>query len=367
MAFETFMGKFLKFPSIRKISSVILWSLALVAVVFYCVASSLLAMQFFEALLSGDTSDKSAEVRNIGLVLATFFGVPLVIWRSKIAYDQTQTAQERMITDRFSKAVDQLGAVRRVPQIQVNDETGVKNNWEEEQPNIEVRLGGIYTLQRISEDSLSDHIRVVETLCAYVRLNTMRLVLREGDVESGRSDIDIQAAIKVLGERSYERCVHEINTRVSLNLASAVLIKSNLNSLSFPFVDFENADLRYTSVRYTDFRQAWLGRVNFQYSDFHNCCLDRASLRGADLSNTNVTPEMLNSAHGVRSGYGKTELPTGMEPPMHWLSAQEADKESEALRDAYFRAYSQYLDESEKAWVTSPESQIEIDEVRLAR
>ena len=38
--------------------------------------------------------------------------------------------------------------------------------------SLEVRLGAIYALERIAQDSLRDHIPVVEILCTYVRLNS---------------------------------------------------------------------------------------------------------------------------------------------------------------------------------------------------
>src|SRR3954451_15130546 len=49
-------------------------------------------------------------------------------------------------TERFTRAIDQLG-----------DE------------KLDVRLGGIYALERIAEDSEGDHPQVIEVLTAYVR------------------------------------------------------------------------------------------------------------------------------------------------------------------------------------------------------
>jgi hypothetical protein len=65
-------------------------------------------------------------------------------------------AEEGRITDRFTKAIDQLGA---------NNSDGTKR--------IEVRLGGIYALERLARDSERDHGPVMEILTAYVRQNSM--------------------------------------------------------------------------------------------------------------------------------------------------------------------------------------------------
>ena len=54
--------------------------------------------------------------------------------------------QDRQITERFTRAIDQIG-----------------------NPQLEVQLGGIYALERIARDSADDHPQVVEVLVAYVR------------------------------------------------------------------------------------------------------------------------------------------------------------------------------------------------------
>ena len=54
--------------------------------------------------------------------------------------------QERRITDSFTKAVELLG-----------------------KPELEVRLGAIYALERIARESKRDHWPIMETLTAYVR------------------------------------------------------------------------------------------------------------------------------------------------------------------------------------------------------
>src|SRR5829696_5072486 len=62
--------------------------------------------------------------------------------------------RESQITNRFTQAVGQLGA-------ELKDGT----------PNLEVRLGGIYALERIARDSPRDHWTIMEVLTAYIRRN----------------------------------------------------------------------------------------------------------------------------------------------------------------------------------------------------
>src|SRR5215203_1214970 len=63
--------------------------------------------------------------------------------------------EQGQITERFTRAIDQLGAM---------DDKG--------KPKLEIRLGGIYALERIARDSPErDYSTVMEVLMAYVREN----------------------------------------------------------------------------------------------------------------------------------------------------------------------------------------------------
>ncbi|MEL6266880.1 MAG: hypothetical protein AAFR52_14740, partial [Pseudomonadota bacterium] len=107
--------------------------------------------------------------------LAALLAAPLVLIRTYVAERQATTAEQGHITDRFTKAVEQLGAEKTVKRIaRIKDpRTGGRRREtvEETVPNLEVRLGAIYALERIAQDSERDHIPIMETLCAYIREN----------------------------------------------------------------------------------------------------------------------------------------------------------------------------------------------------
>jgi Pentapeptide repeats (8 copies) len=64
---------------------------------------------------------------------------------------------------------------------------------------LEVRLGGIYALERIARDSPRDRWTIMEVLTAYVRQNARWLPLDTGAAQDPRTDI--QAILTVLGRR----------------------------------------------------------------------------------------------------------------------------------------------------------------------
>src|SRR5271157_4106501 len=102
--------------------------------------------------------DRENEARK---TLATIFGgIAFLVggfftWQNlKVAQENLKVSQEGQITDRFSKAIEQLGAV---------DDKGKKK--------LEVRLGGIYALEGIANESKELHWPIMQVLCNYVRMN----------------------------------------------------------------------------------------------------------------------------------------------------------------------------------------------------
>src|SRR5438105_7612227 len=60
--------------------------------------------------------------------------------------ERREENRERVLIERFMRAVDQLG-----------------------HPALDVRLGGIYSLERLARESPENHIPIIEILAAYVR------------------------------------------------------------------------------------------------------------------------------------------------------------------------------------------------------
>jgi hypothetical protein len=69
----------------------------------------------------------------------------------RLAQETYRLSREGHITDRYSKAVEQLGSEK-----------------------IEVRLGGIYALERLMQDNPPDQRTIMEALAAYVRQHSPR-------------------------------------------------------------------------------------------------------------------------------------------------------------------------------------------------
>jgi hypothetical protein len=165
-----------------------------------------------------------------------------------------QATRESQITDRFSKAVEQLGT----------------------RNSLEVRLGGIYALERIARDSARDHPTVMEVLSAYVRVHVPSALCPPA---SGRQATDVQAILTVIGRRDTRR------DRDRLALNDTCLIGANLSG-----ADLTNADLT----------NANLTNANLTNANLTNANLTNANLTGVNLTNANLTGVNLTGARGLR-------------------------------------------------------------------
>jgi hypothetical protein len=89
------------------------------------------------------------------VTLAQILGGAALLSGLYFTWRTLQVNREGQITERFTRAIDQLGAT---------DDDG--------NPRLEIRLGGIYALERIARDSPGrDYSTVMEILTAYVREN----------------------------------------------------------------------------------------------------------------------------------------------------------------------------------------------------
>lgn len=144
------------------------------------------------ALLNGQTTPE--DIRNLAYAIAALLGavalsatIPFQLIKVWANERLAKTTEQGHMTDRITKAVEQLGAEKTV-KLHRKDSAGKKLYEEADgklnykkpvitettEPNLEVRLGAIYCLERIAQDSIRDHIPVLDILCAYVRLNSPR-------------------------------------------------------------------------------------------------------------------------------------------------------------------------------------------------
>jgi hypothetical protein len=199
-----------------------------------------------------------------------------------------ELTEQGQITERFTRAIEHLG-----------DEN------DDNEPRLEVRLGGIYALERVAKESVEQYGPIMEILAAYIRVNSP---WPAGDPPQGTSqddelrawarwrktmDVemmlsaapsDVQAILDVLARREETHVPRSY--RVSLNLSGTDLRKTNLVGINLAGASLNNANLQ----------DAWLPRANLEKADLSGANLQRAWLSGANLTGARMSDARLEGA-----------------------------------------------------------------------
>lgn len=266
-----YSGRGWNFVNLRALAEAPGWLAAPIVVMLALLVLSIvgaLLVRSFQALIFGAADD----VYKILLTLAGAVGVPFVAWRTLVAHQQTGIARESHYTPLFTRAVEQLGATREV--VGANGERRTE-------PNLEVRLGAIYVLDRIARDSERDHWPIMEVLCAYIRSpqNTGNFIEFK-DTGGGSTPtwteevpplrVDAQAALTVIGNRPRFRQEYERSRAYRLDLTYANLQNAKFSG-DFSYARFDSARLELAHFRdctliEADFSDAYLDFATFYHS-----------------------------------------------------------------------------------------------------
>lgn len=157
--------------------------------------------------------------------------------------------REGHITDRYAKAVEQIG-----------------------DSSLDVRIGGIFALERIARDSLEDRSTVVEILTAFVREHTRDEPRKP---KKDKVTADVQAALTVIGRRPGVEA-----EKNSLNLYFC-----GLNDASLAGMDLRNAMIYYSSLTDTIFSSAKLDGAGLSFCRAKGAAFTGASARNANFVN----------------------------------------------------------------------------------
>ena len=233
-------------------------------------------------------------------------------------------SRQGQVTDRYTKAIEQLGSDK-----------------------LDVRIGGIYALERIARDSARDHPVVMEVLTAFVREHSREKWSRPGPpglawirrLERFRfgggfasARPDIQAAFAVVGRRDARRDVGPIDL-FGANLATAKLLHADLQGAILSDADLrvavlagarlskaileganlreaylDGADLRDANLITADLTRAHLEDADLSSARLRDADLTRADLTGADLTNADLTGADLTRADLTNADFAGADL-----------------------------------------------------------
>ena len=198
------------------------------------------------------------------------------------ALEQSKIAQQGHITERFTRAIDQLGA-------------GDKDN-----PKLEIRLGAIAALDHIARDSEDYFWTVMDVLTAYVRQNAPGFGLKRHTADKLMSSpelaqdlpqvqLDIRAVLTVLTERV---AATDLASRERLDLSYV-----DFHEVDLIYMDFRGMNLLRASLEGAILALANLEQANLAGATLQQAKLLGAKLAGAKLSVANLDGADLSTAH----------------------------------------------------------------------
>lgn len=252
----------------------------------------------------GGDLDARAQVAQIAFASAAGAIVAVgayVGWRNyQVGQRRLEVERDGQITERFTRAIDHLGAMH------------------DGSPVIEIRLGGIYALERIALDSMLDHDTVMEILAAYVRTQQSthrflpRLAILGPPMPSAYDPVsqrilpgsvimkpDIEAILEVMA-RNRDRSRKRINLRgvnfAGIDLSNRWLEDYDLAGANFSYASLMNAHLGRSNLAGADLSDSLLAYADLNGATLLVADLSRASLVGANLTEADLTSATLNGA-----------------------------------------------------------------------
>ena len=191
-------------------------------------------------------------------------------------------SRNRQVTDRYAKAIAQLGSEK-----------------------LDVRIGGIYALERVARDSARDHPAVMEMLAAFIREHSHQQWPPPdpgGQARERSLRPDVQAALTVLGRRLAERDIRPID------LARADLTGASLGGARLTSANLDGSDLTGAELMVADLTEASLANTVLARADLLATKLARANLLAAKLVRANLTGANLNGARLTGADLGGARL-----------------------------------------------------------
>ena len=172
----------------------------------------------------------------------------VVLLGAYFTWRQLHTAREGQVTDRFTRAIDHLGS-----------------------DQLDIRLGGIYALERIARDSKADRPTIAEVLTAYVRTHSPWPPSQPNQYKPNwpldlQPDLrtrapDVQAALTVFGRGRF----------------------ASLAAMDSAWLDLQEVDLRKANLAGAHLERANLAGAHLERANLSGAHLERAYLNGAYL------------------------------------------------------------------------------------
>jgi hypothetical protein len=196
-------------------------------------------------------------------------------------------ARQGQVTNRYTDAITQLGSDK-----------------------LDIRIGGIYALERIARDSARDHSTIMEVLAAFIREHSREpWPPHDSDSEewSRTTRPDVQAALTVIGRRDTRRDIAPIDLAdanlTGANLAHAKLTDANLSRVNLATATLGSARLIRANLTDANLSGTYLIDADLSGADLYTSNLHFADFRCARLTGAKLAAACLTAATTADAGF----------------------------------------------------------------
>jgi hypothetical protein len=244
---------------------------------------------------------------NVRTALLQVTGGLVVVIGGLATWRQVHINREGQITERLTRAVDQIGS-----------------------ENVDVRIGGIYALERIGRNSVSDRYTVQFILGAFIRNHAPWHVGAPGGAQHPTAVVeqrpslrmvapDIQTAVAVLARRERAPAVlapnpfggrlflSHVDLR-GLEVYNGRLVNTYLQYTNLAGAQLAGTQLDRSVLTWADLRECQLEGVSFVDADLSNAYLSGANLRDADLTGALLAGAQADATTTWPSGFDAERL-----------------------------------------------------------
>ncbi len=199
-----------------------------------------------------DRTKQFAEDRTVLVTLLVTIGGIVSLWYARLRLEESANRAQR-----FGKAVERLG-----------DES------------LDVRLAGVFALERLSNDSAAEYRSAVETLCRFARDRSVPSTVP--------APLDVRTAAAILARRRQLRDPYRLDLRganfsEARDLSKARFAGANLIRATLAFADLEKANLVNADLAEADLTGANLTGANLTGANLSGAVLTQANLCNAVL------------------------------------------------------------------------------------
>ena len=203
--------------------------------------------------------------------LALLLGLWFTFQSVRTGRENLRITEEGNITERFCKAVDMLGSDK-----------------------LELRLGGIYALERLAKTYPKEHWTIMEVLTTFVRENSHKLLSGQ---QAGTTREDIQAIMTVLGRRKWSKTETQRLNLDGVNLPNCILVNANLKDAAMNSANLQGAYLNKANLTSVLLNDANLSEARLQEANLEGAFLLNAKLKKTELGKANLSKAFLREAN----------------------------------------------------------------------